>query len=121
MTVQYWRSFDDLETFARSSSDPHLQAWKDYNRRIGADGIFFVWHETFLVNAGGFECVYSNMPRIGFAAAAEHVPARAIARQRVCVSLDQAIRQFLPQPLQNKNFLLYPERVMVLRDFLYKV
>jgi hypothetical protein len=26
--VQYWRSFDDLERFARSPSEPHLAAWR---------------------------------------------------------------------------------------------
>jgi len=26
--VQYWRSFEDLERFARSPDDPHRAAWK---------------------------------------------------------------------------------------------
>ncbi len=86
MNVQYWRSFEDLESFARNPSDPHLQVWKDFNRRVGADGSVGIWHETFVVNAGQFECVYGNMPLYGLAAATEHVVAignRETARLRL--------------------------------------
>ena len=38
LTVQYWRSFEELEQFARNPSDPHLQVWKDFNQRVGSDG-----------------------------------------------------------------------------------
>ncbi len=86
LTVQYWRSFEELEQFARNPTDPHLQAWKDFNQRVGSDGSVGIWHETFLVEAGQFECVYGNMPRYGLAAATEHVPAvgnRETARLRL--------------------------------------
>ena len=35
-----------------------------------------VYHETFKIPAGAYECIYSNMPVMGLAAAngAEHVP-----------------------------------------------
>lgn len=72
MNVQYWRSFDDLEQFARASSDPHLQVWKDFNRRVGSDGSVGIWHETYLVKSRQFECIYANMPLFGFGAATEH-------------------------------------------------
>ncbi|MEH2140213.1 monooxygenase family protein [Nostoc sp.] len=26
--IQYWRSFEDLERFARNSADAHLKAWQ---------------------------------------------------------------------------------------------
>jgi Domain of unknown function (DUF4188) len=32
--IQYWRSFDDLERFARNPSEPHLEAWRYFNRTI---------------------------------------------------------------------------------------
>ena len=32
--VQYWRSFDQLETFARSKDRQHWPAWVDFNQRI---------------------------------------------------------------------------------------
>lgn len=86
MGVQYWRSFDDLESFARSPGDPHLQVWKDYNRRIGSDGSVGIWHETYMVNTRQYECVYGNMPLFGLAAATSHVAAvgnRETARLRM--------------------------------------
>ncbi len=36
--VQYWRSYEDLEFFARNPSDPHLAAWQAFHRAIGGDG-----------------------------------------------------------------------------------
>jgi hypothetical protein len=44
--VQYWRSFDDLERFARSPSEPHLAAWRRFNRVVGyQDGSVGFWHD----------------------------------------------------------------------------
>lgn len=73
--VQYWRSFGQLERFAREPALQHLDAWKHFNRAVGADGSVGIWHETYLVSAGQYECVYGNMPRRGLARAGEHVPA----------------------------------------------
>ena len=86
MNVQYWRSFEDLENFARNPSDPHLQAWKDFNLLVGSNGSVGIWHETFKVNVGECECGYGNMPLFGLAAATKHVPAignRETARLRL--------------------------------------
>lgn len=84
--MQYWRSFADLERFARDPAFTHLGAWKAFNQAVGGDGSVGIWHETFLVHAGDYESVYGNMPRFGLAAAAGHVPAtgrRHSARQRL--------------------------------------
>jgi hypothetical protein len=84
--VQYWRSFEDLERFARSPSDPHLEAWKRFNRSVGSDGSVGIWHETYLVQPGAFEALYGNMPRFGLGQAAGHAPETArthSARERV--------------------------------------
>ena len=75
--VQYWRSFEDLERFARAESEPHLSAWRRFNRAVRASGDVGIWHETYRVRAGEYEGVYANMPRIGLAAAGEHVPVSA--------------------------------------------
>jgi hypothetical protein len=75
LVVQYWRSFDDLEAFARNPDDPHLPAWKRFNQQVGRSTIVGVFHETYLVAAGQYEAVYVNMPRFGFASAVAHVPA----------------------------------------------
>jgi Domain of unknown function (DUF4188) len=73
--VQYWRSFDDLECFARQPSEPHLEPWKKFNQAVGKSGIVGIWHETYLVNPDQFESVYGNMPLFGLGAALEHVEA----------------------------------------------
>jgi hypothetical protein len=84
--MQYWRSFEDLEKFARDRKDPHLEAWRRFNKTIGSDGSVGIWHETYLVDAGKYEAVYGNMPVFGLAAATKHVPAvgrRETARRRL--------------------------------------
>ena len=86
VVIQYWRSFEDLERFARAPSDPHLPAWKAFNQAVGPDGSVGIWHETYLVAPDQFECVYANMPAFGLGAAVEHVAAvgqRETARLRL--------------------------------------
>ena len=85
-TIQYWRSFDDLEKFARDKDDPHLEVWRKFNKTIGSDGSVGIFHETFLVEAGRYEALYGNMPVFGLASATKHVPAvgkRETARRRL--------------------------------------
>ena len=72
--VQYWRSFEDLERFARDPHALHLPAWRRFNKLVGSSGDVGIWHETYRVHAGDYEAIYGNMPRIGLAAAAEHRP-----------------------------------------------
>jgi len=72
--VQYWRSFEDLDRFARAADEPHMPSWKRFNLRIRASGDVGIWHETFKVRAGEYESIYANMPRVGLAAAGEHLP-----------------------------------------------
>ena len=86
LLLQYWSSFDALEKFAREPSDPHLAAWKNFNRAVGADGSVGIWHETYMVAPDRYECVYGNMPAFGLGKALEHVPAvgrRESARLRL--------------------------------------
>ena len=84
-TIQYWRSFDHLEAFAKDNDDPHLEVWRNYWKRVGKDPRAGIWHETFLVRAGEFEAVYSNMPPHGLAKASSLVPVAdsVDARQRL--------------------------------------
>jgi hypothetical protein len=82
MNVQYWRSFEHLERFATDESDPHLQVWRDYWKRVGKDPRSGIWHETFLVRAGEYEAVYGNMPPHGLARASEVVPIGADSSAR---------------------------------------
>ncbi len=91
--IQYWRSFEDLEKFARQASEPHLGPWKKFNQAIGADGIVGIWHETYQVNPDQYECVYGNMPLFGLAAATENVQAtsrRETARMRLSANQESS-------------------------------
>lgn len=72
--VQYWRSFDHLEAFAKDRNDPHLDAWRRYWQRVGKSGRTGIWHETFLVRAGEYEAIYGNMPPYGLGRAGALVP-----------------------------------------------
>jgi hypothetical protein len=72
--VQYWRSFEDLERFARDPQSRHLPAWKSFNKIVRGSGDVGIWHETYRVRAGEYEAIYGNMPRIGLALAGEHAP-----------------------------------------------
>jgi len=71
--VQYWRSFEHLEAFAKNQDDPHLATWRRYFKRVGKSGRTGIWHETFLVRDGDFEAIYTNMPDFGLAKASSVV------------------------------------------------
>ena len=75
LLVQYWRSFEHLETYARSKDAEHWPAWVAFNKRVGSSGDVGIWHETYLIPAGSYECVYNNMPPRGLGAATNLVPA----------------------------------------------
>ena len=76
MIVQYWRSVEQLEAFARDQSAPHRRAWQWFNAAVGESGDVGIWHESYQVRGGAFEVLYGNMPRFGLAAAGEHVPVK---------------------------------------------
>ena len=70
--IQYWRSFDHLEAYARSKENAHLPAWKAFNASVGTSrGDVGIWHETYRVRAGEYEAIYSGMPEIGLGATSE--------------------------------------------------
>ncbi len=80
--VQYWRSFEQLEAFARDKGDPHLDVWRQYWRRVGRTSRTGIWHETYLVRAGEYEAVYGNMPPHGLGKAGRLVPMSEASRAR---------------------------------------
>ena len=92
MTVQYWRSFEQLHAYAHAKDKDHLPAWTEFNRRVGAPGVVGVFHETYLVSEGKYEAVYVNMPRFGLALAGEVVPAvgrMQSAKERIKASTEK--------------------------------
>jgi Domain of unknown function (DUF4188) len=90
--VQYWRSFEALEAYARDRSLSHWPAWANFNRRLGkARGDVGIWHETYLVHAREYEAIYSGMPRYGLGKIGRLVPAtgsREAARSRLRLPVD---------------------------------
>ncbi len=74
--VQYWKSFDHLEAYARDPNHEHWPAWVEFNRKLGKSrGDVGIWHETYKVRAGEYECVYSRMPLFGLARASKKMDA----------------------------------------------
>ena len=86
VTIQYWKSFEDLENFARNPSEPHIGPWRKFNQAVGTSGVVGIWHETYLVEPNQFEVFYGNMPKFGLGAAMEHTQVtgrRETARMRL--------------------------------------
>ena len=73
--ITYWKSFEQLERFARNADDPHLDSWRKFNKSVGSSGTVGIWHETYVVQPGQSEAMYGNMPIFGLAAATKHIPA----------------------------------------------
>jgi len=80
LVLQYWRSFDHLHAYAHAKNLQHLPAWAEFNRKVGGNGSVGIFHESYLVKAAEYECVYANVPTMGLAKAGEMVP--AIGRMR---------------------------------------
>ena len=81
--MQYWRSFDHLERYARNRDALHWPAWVDFNRRMKETrGDVGIWHETYRVRAGEYESIYSGMPAHGLG--------KASARAAVTEEIDSA-------------------------------
>ena len=74
LSIQYWRSFEHLHTYAKMKEGKHLPAWAEFNRRIGNNGSVGIWHESFVVQPGNHETVYVNMPRFGLGGGVDHAP-----------------------------------------------
>ena len=86
MVVQYWRSFEHLEAYAKSREAAHLPAWQAFNKAVGSNGDVGIWHETYAIEGGRYENVYNNMPRYGLGAAGvlkDAVGGRQAARARM--------------------------------------
>ena len=75
IALQYWRSFDHLERYAKDAAWQHRPAWAAFNRAVASSGDIGIWHETYRVRPGDFECIYNNMPLFGLARATRAVPA----------------------------------------------
>ena len=89
--VQYWKSTEQLYTYAAMPDRAHLPAWRRFHQTArkhpGAVGI---WHETYAVPAEGIETLYGNGGIVGLGKATGTVPVRRrgrAARERLGSSL----------------------------------
>ena len=93
--VQYWRSFEHLETYARSRDGLHWPVWVAFNKRMAnSRADVGIWHETYLVRANEYEAIYSGMPPFGLGKVGTLVPAtghRDTARGRVAREREVAL------------------------------
>jgi len=82
--VQYWRSFDALEAFAKDTEDRHARVWQQWFRKAQhQNSAVGIWHETYAVKS--YEAIYQNMPAIGLGKAGRMRPVNKrseTARQR---------------------------------------
>lgn len=79
--VQYWRSVEQLYAYASLRDGAHVPAWRAFNKAARAHPeAVGIWHETFVVPAGGVETIYANGARIGLGAATGTVPAQRRGR-----------------------------------------
>lgn len=84
--IQYWRSFEELEAYAKAADKLHLPAWAAFNRAIGNNGNVGIYHETYRISPGQSENIYVNMPPTLIGSVAPMVEAtggRASARGRM--------------------------------------
>ena len=43
--VQYWRSMEQLLSYATNKEAEHLPAWKAFNKSVGTDGSVGIWQK----------------------------------------------------------------------------
>ena len=75
MVLQYWRSYDQLHTYAHAQDKEHLPAWVAFTQASRGNEAVGIYHESYLMRAGAYETVYANMPAFGLAKAGLAVPA----------------------------------------------
>jgi hypothetical protein len=86
---QYWRDFESLEHWARSSV--HAGWWKNFIQKPVGYGL---WHETYFIR-GGMEAIYGDVPQplglMGFAPIRPATGAGFSSRSRLKVSGEQTV------------------------------
>jgi hypothetical protein len=65
LLVSYWRSFEDLDRYAKDLARDHRPAWAAFNRAVGNSGAVGIRFETYRVRPGDVECLYHNMQPFG--------------------------------------------------------
>jgi Domain of unknown function (DUF4188) len=76
LALQYWRSFEDLEAYAKDAARLHRPAWAAFNKAVASNGDVGIWHETYRIRPGDYECIYNNMPPFGLGRATKLITAQ---------------------------------------------
>ena len=76
-TVQYWKSEEHLRRYAQDRTQTHEPVWRTFMKKLFKPAAIGVWHETYLIDPGQYECIYSNMPRFGLGKVGPLVEAKA--------------------------------------------
>lgn len=63
--VQYWRSAHDLMKYANDREREHQPTMKKFFQKVFRNEAIGIWHETYIVPAGSYENIYTNMPAFG--------------------------------------------------------
>ncbi|CAM5547187.1 hypothetical protein GCM10010329_26870 [Streptomyces spiroverticillatus] len=75
--VQYWKTKEQLYSYAASPQMFHHRVWKYINRkqREGkVPGHVGLWHESYVSPEGSYESIYAYMPPYGLSAATGAIP-----------------------------------------------
>ncbi|WP_028560109.1 DUF4188 domain-containing protein [Paenibacillus pinihumi] len=75
--IQYWNSAEQLLSYAKQ--EKHMAAWKAFNQKVGNNKAVAIYHETYQVKKGNYECIYVNMPKYGLGKALSPIP---VTKQR---------------------------------------
>ena len=89
ITLQYRRSFEHLEQYAKDAARLHRTAWAPFNHAVGKSGDVGVWHATYRVRPGDVECIYNNMRRSHTLRRAVQLPRLLCRREEICVFQDE--------------------------------
>jgi hypothetical protein len=75
----YWRSYDQIEAYARSKDYAHLPAWAWFHKAQGySSGDVDLRHELYVVSPGTYMANYTAMPPTGLGSIGQLRPAAAI-------------------------------------------
>lgn len=83
MTVQYWRSMDDLMRYATGRDAAHFPAWQRFRREAQQTGHVGIWHEAYEVDPGRSHLLYGQMPAFGMGKATAWRPVAEMPPQPV--------------------------------------
>lgn len=75
VSVQYWKSYEHLNRYANDPERTHRPTWTKFLSKLFNNRAVGIWHETYLVQAGHYESIYTNMPRFGLGRCQPLIPA----------------------------------------------